>query len=91
VKKIEPDVYTASTALEAWLGADGIEGGSLKDKETLYIEEGAAAVVGEVEEVAGSDRESESGVDSDSQGTTPGTSCRPLRQLTLLDLFMPKE
>jgi hypothetical protein len=48
------------------LGADGIEGGSLKDKETLCIEEGPAAVVSEVEEVADSDIESESGIDSDS-------------------------
>jgi hypothetical protein len=91
VKKIEPDVHTASTALDAWLGADGIEGGSLKDKETLCIEEGPAAVAGEVEEVADSDRESESGVDSDGEEATTGTPCQPLRQLTLLELFVPRE
>jgi hypothetical protein len=91
VKKIEPDVYTASTALEAWLGADGIEGGSLKDKETLCIEEGSAAVVGEVEEVVDSDMDSESDVEGDSNTAATETLGQPLRQLTLLELFVPKE
>jgi hypothetical protein len=73
------------------LGTDGIEGGSIKDKEPLCIEVGPTAVGGEVEEVLDSDVESESGVDSDGEEATAGTSCRPLRQLTLPELFVPKE
>lgn len=91
VKKIEPDVCTASRKLDAWLGADGIEGGPIKDKEPLCIEARPAAVVGEVEELPDSDVESESGVDSDGEDATAGTPSCPLRQLTLLDLFVPKE
>jgi hypothetical protein len=91
VKKIEPDVYTASRKLDAWLGTDGIEGGPIKDKETLCIEASPAAVVGEVEEVADSDTGSDSGVDSDDQGPATGTPCQSLRQLTLLELFVPNE
>ena len=44
VNKIEPDVCTASRKLDAWLGADGIEGGPIKDKEPLCIEAGPAAL-----------------------------------------------
>jgi hypothetical protein len=91
VSRIQPDACTASRKLDAWLGADGIQGGSIQDKETLCIEQGPAAVVGEVEEVADSDMESESGVDSDGEEATAGAPCRPLRQLTLLELFVPKE
>jgi hypothetical protein len=89
VKKIQPDAYTASRKLEAWLGTDGIEGGSIQHKDTLCIEAGPPMAVGEVEEVADSDMESESGVDSDGNGTTTGTARPPLRQLTLLELFVP--
>lgn len=91
VSRIQPDACTASRRLDAWLGTDGIEGGPIRHKETLCIEDGPAAVVSEVEEIADSDMESESGVDSSGEGTTPGTSCQPLRQLTLLDLFMPRD
>jgi hypothetical protein len=72
------DVYTASTALDAWLGADGIEGGPIKDKEPLYIEVSPTAVVGEAEEVLDSDVESESSVGSDGEEVTAGTPYRPL-------------
>jgi hypothetical protein len=91
IKKMEPDVYTASRKLDAWLGADGIEGGSIKNKEPLCIEAGPAAVVGEADEVADSDMESESGGDSDGEDATAGNPCRPLRQLTLLELFVPNK
>lgn len=91
VKKIEPDVCTASRKLDAWLGAEGIEGGPIKDKEPLCIESGPAAVVGEVEELPNSDVESDSGVESDGEDATAGAPCRPLRQLTLLELFVLKE
>jgi hypothetical protein len=29
VRRIQPDAYTASRKLDAWLGVEGIEGGSL--------------------------------------------------------------
>jgi hypothetical protein len=90
VKRIEPDVYTASTKLDAWLGTDGIEGGSIKNKEPLCIGAGPAAVVAEVEELPDSDVESESSVESDVKDATAGISSRLLRQLTLLELFVPK-
>lgn len=44
VNKIKPDVCTASRKLDAWLGADSIEGGPIKDKEPLCIEAGPAAL-----------------------------------------------
>jgi hypothetical protein len=91
VEKIQPDACTASRKLDAWLGAEGIEGGPIQDKEPLCIEAGPAAIVGEVEEVADSDLESESGRDSDGEDATAGTPHQPLRQLTLLELFAPNE
>ena len=80
----------SSTALDTWLGADGIEGRSIHGKETLCIEVGPDAIVSQVEEVADSDMESESGIESD-EGIASGNPCQQLRQLTLLDLFVPKE
>ena len=77
--------------LDAWLGTDSIKGGPIKDKEPLCIKACPAAVVGEVEELPDSDVESESGVESDGEDATAETPCRPLRQLTLLDLFVPKK
>jgi hypothetical protein len=38
VKKVNPDVYTASKAVEAWLGPYSIRGGSSNKKQTLSIE-----------------------------------------------------
>jgi hypothetical protein len=86
IQKIQPDVGTASRALDAWLGAEGIEGGSIKGKETLCIEVGAPAAVIEVEEIADSDMDSASDSD-DSPAPTPPPA---LRQLTLLELFQPQ-
>lgn len=91
IKKVEPDVCTASRKLDAWLGTEGIEGGPIQDKKPLCIESGSTASVGGVEEeVADSDVDSDSGVDSDGEEAATGSPCRPLRQLTLLELFVPK-
>jgi hypothetical protein len=79
VRKIQPDVYTASTKLDAWLGTDGIKGGLIRDKEPLCIEARPAAIVSEVEEVADSDLESESSRDSGGEDATAGTPRQPLR------------
>jgi hypothetical protein len=76
VRRIQPDAYTASRKLDAWLGVEGIEGGSLQDKETLCIEAGPPAVVCEVEEVADSDSEGDSAVHSNDRiplSTSPST------------------
>jgi hypothetical protein len=78
VRKIQPNVYTASTKLNAWLGSNGIKGGSIKDKEPLCIEASPAAVVSKVEEVVNSDLESEGGGDSGGEDTTAGTPYQPL-------------
>ena len=92
IERIEPDVCTASRQLDAWLGTDGIEGGPIQNKGPLCIEAGSAAVMDEVEEeIADSDLDSDGGVDSDGDEAATGISCRPLRQLTLLELFVPKE
>jgi hypothetical protein len=85
---MEPDVYTASRKLDAWLGANSIEGGSIKNKEPLCIKAGPAAVISKADEVADSDIESESGRDSNSEDTTARNPYQPLRQLTLLELFV---
>jgi hypothetical protein len=85
------DIYTASTALDAWLGTNSIEGGSIKDKEPLCIEAGPTIVASKVEEVLDSDVESESSVDSDGEEATVGTPYQLLHQLTLLELFVLKE
>jgi hypothetical protein len=74
VKKIKLDIYIASTTLDAWLGTNSIEGGSIKDKEPLCIEVGPTIVSSKVEEVLDSDIESESSIDSDSEEVTIGTS-----------------
>ncbi|OAL42728.1 hypothetical protein IQ07DRAFT_481611, partial [Pyrenochaeta sp. DS3sAY3a] len=51
VVKVNPVAYKASTALDAWLGAEGIAGGSISDKETLSIEADALPPVTQVEEI----------------------------------------
>jgi hypothetical protein len=81
IQKIQPDACTASRALDAWLGAEGIEGGSIKGKETLCIEAGAPEV-----EIADSEMDSASDSDSSPAPTPPPA----LRQLTLLELFQPR-
>lgn len=39
VKRINEDAWEASRALKTWLGSEGLAGGSICKKETLYIEE----------------------------------------------------
>jgi hypothetical protein len=83
VKKENPDVFTASKALETWLGPHGINGGSINQKQTLSIKAETPATIYEVEEILDSE---------DNQLQTPqqtSVPSRPLRQLTLLELFLP--
>jgi hypothetical protein len=90
VKRINPDIHAASTALDAWLGSECIAGGPLRKEETLRIEVEAPAIVYEVEEVQDSEDE-EQPASTRSQSTQQSThgAC-PLRQLTLRDCFAPQ-
>jgi hypothetical protein len=78
VAKIQLDACTAGRKLNAWLGADSIEGGSIKDKELLCIEVGPAAAIAEVEELPDSKAKSDSSVESDYKDITAETPCLPL-------------
>ncbi|KAI4221645.1 MAG: hypothetical protein L6R40_008617 [Gallowayella cf. fulva] len=90
VKRVNPEVHSASTALEAWLGSECIAGGPLRQQETLRIEVETPAIVYEVEEVQDSEDEEQPAL-IQSQSTQQSTQCtRPLRQLTLLDWFAPR-
>jgi hypothetical protein len=79
VRKIQPDVYTASTKLNAWLGTDGIKGSSIRDKEPLCIKAGPPAAAAKVEELPNSKTETESSVESsDDKDATARTPSLPL-------------
>lgn len=93
VKKENPDVHNASRALDAWLGPDGIAGGSIRNKETLSIETDTAATMYEIEEIQDSEADD---IEEDLEPSqlqrvlTPDPlPARSLRQLTLLELFCP--
>jgi hypothetical protein len=85
VKKETSDIFAASTALDTWLGADGIAGGPISGKKTLSIEARAPATIYEIEEVQ--DSEDEAGEVAISLRSPRSTT--PLRQITLLELFNP--
>jgi hypothetical protein len=90
VKRINPDIHVAGTALDEWLGSECIAGGPLRKEETLRIEVEAPAIVYEVEEVQDSEDE-EQPASTRSQSTQQSTQgARPLRQLTLCDWFAPQ-
>jgi hypothetical protein len=87
--------YKASLALDAWLGSEGILGGSISEKATLSIEANTPAPATQVEEIK--DSKMEDGRDSDnnaklalSRSTTKSPApARLLRQLTLIELCKP--
>lgn len=89
VKRVNPDAYAASMALDEWIGEQGIQGGPIEGQEKLYIEQQASHVVYEVEEVVDSDEE-ESASDDDAPSQPAKSSARRLRQLSLLELFKPQ-
>ncbi|KAL5370877.1 hypothetical protein DPSP01_014619 [Paraphaeosphaeria sporulosa] len=94
VKKVNPDTYKASQVLDAWLGADGIAGKPISGKETLFVEADVPMPSTQVEEVADSEEEGEVGDDEDgdeSDGETEPAPARSLRQLSLVDMFKPRE
>jgi hypothetical protein len=97
VAKVNPDAHKASTALDAWLGSEGIAGGSISEKEMLSLEANAPAPVRQEEEMEAS--EFEDSEDDEEGDVEPAQSratarnpapARPLRQLTLLELCRPQ-
>jgi hypothetical protein len=92
IKKEHPDIFTASKALEAWLGPDGIAGGPISSKKTLSIEaEAPSASSYEIEEVQDSDDEGDDDAVTSQTQIPPDSPvpAAPLRQMTLLELFHP--
>jgi hypothetical protein len=90
VKKVNLDACNASIAFDNWVGTEGIQGGPIQSSDTLSIEAEGPTVVYEVEEIA--DSADEEGDNSAEECTTPSSksTARPLRQLTLLELFSPQ-
>ena len=79
IKRIEPDVCTASRQLNTQLGTNSIKGGPIQNKGPLYIKVGSAAVIDEVEEkITDSDLDSNGSIDSDGDEAAIEISCRPL-------------
>jgi len=88
VKKVNPDVYAASKALDSWLESESIAGGHIDGKQTLRIKAKLPTTIYEVEEIQ--DSEDEDPVPAQSQAIAPSAEpARALRQLTLPELFKP--
>jgi hypothetical protein len=90
VKKVNPDAYAASKAFESWLGSESIAGGPIEGKEPLRIEAEPLSSTCEVEEVNDSDDDDGSFAPTQSQAIPALEPPRPLRQLTLPELFKPQ-
>ena len=86
VNRENPNACKASMALDAWLGSEGIAGGPISAKETLYIEASIPVPATQVEEVGDSDDSSEDLESTQTQASIP----HQLRQLTLLELCKPQ-
>ena len=95
VEKVNPTACKASMALDAWLGSEGISGGSISEKATLSIEASTPAPVIQVEEIEDSEVEDGEGGDDDVEPTSSRNAtkspalARSLRQLTLIELCKP--
>jgi hypothetical protein len=86
IKRVNPEACTASRALDAWIGQEGIQGGPIQGQKKLYIEEKGSA--SHVEEVVDSTDEESSDIESSAEPAK--STARRLRQLTLLELFKPQ-
>lgn len=94
VAKINPVAHNASKALDTWLGSEGIAGGSISDKETLYMETSEPMPATQIEEIQDSEGESEGESEEDVEPPqSQATSLPPRRSrpLTLLELCKPQE
>jgi hypothetical protein len=89
VKKVNPDAYSASKAFDAWLGSESIAG-SIEGKERLCIEDEPPATTCEIEEVQDSEDEDFAATQSQRVASSSDPP-RPLRQLTLPELFKPQQ
>ncbi|UPX13403.1 uncharacterized protein EKO05_0003912 [Ascochyta rabiei] len=96
VVEVNLEAYKASMALDAWLGSEGISGGSISKKATLSIEANTLTSATQVEEIK--DSELEDGEDGDDHSVEPAPSrrttnspavARAMRQLTLIKLCKP--
>ena len=82
-------------ALDAWLGLEGISGGSISEKAILSIEASTPASVIQVEEIEDSEVEDGEGGGDDVEPTPSRNAtkspafARSLRQLTLIELCKP--
>jgi hypothetical protein len=81
--------------LDAWLGSEGVSGGSISDKATLSIEANTPALVTQVEEIKDSEVEDGEGGDNNVKPTPSRNAtespafAQSLRQLTLIELCKP--
>jgi hypothetical protein len=99
IQKVNADVVEASHALDSWLGATAIAGGSIGEKAPLAIETEPALALYDIEEIQDSEDCGDSGDSGDdgpgvqasqSQASSEGRTRPPqLRQATLLELFHP--
>ncbi|UPX16739.1 uncharacterized protein EKO05_0007126 [Ascochyta rabiei] len=97
VVKVNLEAHKASMALDAWLGLEGISGGSISKKATLSIKANMPMLATQVEEIEDSEVEdSEGGGDENDVEPAPAwktaKSPAPVRlmcQLTLLKLCKP--
>ena len=89
VVKVNPVAYSASKALDIWLGSDGLAGGPIGGKATLYMEMSMSAT--QVTEVDDSEDGDESDVElaEFQRSGGPGTPAETLQQLSLLELCKP--
>jgi hypothetical protein len=87
-KRVNPEAYAASMALDAWLGLDGIAGKPISGKETLCIEVAAPISTLDIEEIPNTNVEDE---DKDEESMLLLQSSvllvRQMRQRSLLELF----
>jgi hypothetical protein len=92
VQRNSPDVYRAIQALDTWLGAEGIAGGPINDKEMLCIEASVPSLPTQVEEIRDSEDDDGSVSDGSEDDEEPAAvarsspSAQRLRHFTLTEL-----
>jgi hypothetical protein len=89
VKKVNPDAYAASMALDDWLGSESIAGGPINEKEVLRIESAVPTTIYEVEEVPDSEGEEEDEL-APTQSEPSSGVIQCWRGLALTELFQPQ-
>ncbi|KAL5411282.1 hypothetical protein PMIN04_010295 [Paraphaeosphaeria minitans] len=93
VKKVHPNTHKSSQILSAWSAADGIVGKPISGKETLFAKADVPLLSTQVEEVAYSEEVCEKGIEDSEDGgdDVEPAPARSLRQLSLIDMFKPRE